>query len=113
MSSDDSALKTNHVSLHPAGYFSKLYRDNDLTGAHVIMLGPKNDEAAEEALAAWPKGLQVGGGISDKNARDWIEKGAEKVGAHAFHDRSETKGGAQQLKCALVGHYHILPLPGG
>ncbi|KAI4603567.1 Enzyme that catalyzes the fourth step in the histidine pathway [Pestalotiopsis sp. 9143b] len=79
LSNDDSELRTNHVSLHPAGYFSKLYRDNALAGAHVIMLGPKNDEAAAEALAAWPGGLQVGGGISDKNAREWIDKGAEKV----------------------------------
>ncbi|KAK9790427.1 hypothetical protein AB5N19_03915 [Seiridium cardinale] len=79
LSNDTSELKTNHVSLHPAGYFSKLYRDNELAGAHVIMLGPKNDEAAQEALAAWPRGLQVGGGISDRNAREWIEKGAEKV----------------------------------
>ncbi|KAK9419221.1 hypothetical protein SUNI508_01198 [Seiridium unicorne] len=79
LSNDTSELKTNHVSLHPAGYFSKLYRDNELAGAHVIMLGPKNDDAAQEALAAWPGGLQVGGGISDRNAREWIEKGAEKV----------------------------------
>ncbi|KAI0177714.1 phosphoribosylformimino-5-aminoimidazole carboxamide ribotide isomerase [Pestalotiopsis sp. NC0098] len=79
LSNDDSELRTNHVSLHPAGYFSQLYRDHGLAGAHVIMLGPKNDEAATEALAAWPGGLQVGGGISDKNAREWIDKGAEKV----------------------------------
>jgi phosphoribosylformimino-5-aminoimidazole carboxamide ribotide isomerase len=56
-----------------------LYRDNDLTGAHVIMLGPGNTEAAREALAAWPGALQVGGGITDKNAGEWIEAGAEKV----------------------------------
>lgn len=79
LSNDTAELKTNHVSLHPAGHFAKLYRDSELAGAHVIMLGPKNDEAASEALAAWPGGLQVGGGISDKNAKEWIEKGAEKV----------------------------------
>ncbi|KAI1861101.1 hypothetical protein JX265_009720 [Neoarthrinium moseri] len=79
LDSTTAELKTNHVSLHPAGHFAKLYRDNALTGAHVIMLGPKNDEAATEALAAWPGGLQVGGGINDRNAKEWIEKGAEKV----------------------------------
>ena len=43
------------------------------------MLGPGNEEAAKEALAAWPGGLQVGGGITDQNAKEWIDHGAEKV----------------------------------
>lgn len=79
LDSTTSELKTNFVSPHPPAHFAKLYRDNDLTGAHVIMLGPGNSEAAREALAAWPGGLQVGGGITDANAREWIEAGAEKV----------------------------------
>lgn len=33
--------------------FASLYRDRGLTGGHVIKLGPRNDEAAKEALAAW------------------------------------------------------------
>ena len=77
---DEAALRTNHVSLHPAGHFARLYRDHSLRGGHVIMLGPRNDDAAAEALAAWPHALQVGGGITDQNALTWIEKGAEKVG---------------------------------
>jgi phosphoribosylformimino-5-aminoimidazole carboxamide ribotide isomerase len=72
-------LKTNYVSTLPAGEFAKLYKDNGLEGAHVIMLGPGNEEAAREALAAWPGGLQVGGGITDQNAKQWIEWGAERV----------------------------------
>lgn len=79
LDSSTSELKTNFVSPHPPAHFARLYRDNGLTGAHVIMLGPKNDDAAREALAAWPGGLQVGGGINDRNAREWIEAGAEKV----------------------------------
>lgn len=43
------------------------------------MLGPGNEAAAKEALLAWPGKLQVGGGISDVNAKTWIEYGAEKV----------------------------------
>jgi len=72
-------LKTNYVSSLPAGHCAKLYKDNDLEGAHVIMLGPGNEDAAKEALATWPGGLQVGGGITDKNAKQWIEWGAERV----------------------------------
>jgi phosphoribosylformimino-5-aminoimidazole carboxamide ribotide isomerase len=79
LDSTTSELKTNFVSPHPPAYFAKLYRDNGLTGAHVIMLGSGNAEAAKEALAAWPGGLQVGGGITDQNAKEWIDAGAEKV----------------------------------
>ena len=44
------------------------------------MLGPGNDAAASKALAAWPQGLQLGGGITADNAQKWLDAGAEKVG---------------------------------
>ena len=81
-------LKTNYVSTLPAGHFAKLYKDNELEGAHVIMLGPGNEVAAKEALAAWPGGLQVGGGITDKNAKQWIEWGAERVRLNAENNHN-------------------------
>ena len=72
-------LKTNHVSNLPASHFAALYRDNGLSGSHVIMLGLGNEVAAREAISTWERGLQVGGGINEENARQWIEWGAEKV----------------------------------
>ena len=45
----------------------------------MIKLGPGNDAAVEEALAAWPSGLQIGGGITIENAKSWLDKGAAKV----------------------------------
>ena len=80
LKADDAGLLTNHTSEHPAAYFAELYRKNALQGGHVIMLGPGNDKAAREALSAWPNGLQVGGGIKDSNAKEWIDAGAERVG---------------------------------
>lgn len=77
--STPSDLKTNWTSEHPSAYYADLYKQHALAGAHVIMLGPGNDTAAQEALSAWPGGMQVGGGINDTNARSWIERGAEKV----------------------------------
>lgn len=79
LSTTSSDLKTNHVSQLPASYFARLYKERNLTGAHVIMLGPGNEEAAKEALAAWPGALQVGGGINEANAKLWIDNGAHKV----------------------------------
>lgn len=79
MTEKEADLKTNYVSKHSAGYYAKLYREHDLTGSHVIMLGPGNEDAAKEALSAWPNGLQVGGGITDQNAAQWIERGANQI----------------------------------
>ena len=47
-------LKTNFVATKPPKFYAELYRDNDLTGGHIIMLGKGNVDAAKEALAAWP-----------------------------------------------------------
>ena len=74
-----SNLKTNHVSTLPAGHFAKLYKEHGLRGAHVVMLGPNNEDAALEAVNAWPNALQIGGGVTEHNANRWIEAGAEKV----------------------------------
>ena len=79
LSAQDSELKTNYVSKLPSSHYAQLYKNNALSGAHVIMLGPGNEVAAQEALSAWPGALQLGGGINDTNAKQWIEKGAEKV----------------------------------
>ncbi|POS83142.1 Phosphoribosylformimino-5-aminoimidazole carboxamide ribotide isomerase [Erysiphe pulchra] len=72
-------LKTNYVSNFPASHYAKLYKLNELRGSHIIMLGPGNEIAAKEAISVWPGGFQIGGGITDLNAKNWIEWGAEKV----------------------------------
>jgi phosphoribosylformimino-5-aminoimidazole carboxamide ribotide isomerase len=79
LSDTDSTLRTNFVATHSPSHFASLYREHNLTGGHVIKLGPRNDEAAASALAAWPQGLHVGGGITGENAQEWLDKGAEKV----------------------------------
>ncbi|EAU84783.2 N-(5'-phospho-D-ribosylformimino)-5 [Coprinopsis cinerea okayama7 len=77
--SSPDALRTNFVAEQSAGQFAELYKLHDLTGGHVIKLGPGNDAAAKEALATWPKGLQIGGGINETNAQEWLDAGASKV----------------------------------
>ncbi|KAL4883272.1 hypothetical protein BJY04DRAFT_206554 [Aspergillus karnatakaensis] len=79
LSNVESDLKTNYVSTLPAGHYAGLYKKHNLRGGHVVKLGPGNDDAAKEALRAWPGGLQVAGGITDENAQYWIDQGAEKV----------------------------------
>ncbi|KAG6333436.1 hypothetical protein ID866_5650 [Astraeus odoratus] len=77
--STPETLKTNFVASQSPGDFARLYRQHNLQGGHVIKLGPGNDSAAREALAAWPGGLQIGGGITDANALEWLNAGASKV----------------------------------
>lgn len=71
--------RTNHVSDHPPAWFAEMYRRDQLAGGHVILLGPGNEEAAREALAAWPGGLQLGGGVTVENAASWLDAGASHV----------------------------------
>ena len=72
-------LRTNFVSERSAAWYAELYRRDGLCGGHVIMLGPGNDTAAREALAAYPGGLQVGGGINQANASTWLDAGASHL----------------------------------
>ncbi|MGA3050970.1 MAG: phosphoribosylformimino-5-aminoimidazole carboxamide ribotide isomerase [Chitinispirillaceae bacterium] len=73
------ALVTNFETDRPSSYYAALYRDDGLRGGHVIMLGPGNEAAAREALAAYPGGLQVGGGIMAESAASFIDAGASHV----------------------------------
>ena len=50
---DGSTPATNFVSDHPAEFYAELYRNDHLTGGHVIMLGKGNEAPARAALAAW------------------------------------------------------------
>jgi phosphoribosylformimino-5-aminoimidazole carboxamide ribotide isomerase len=99
--SKPNALTTNFVADKPPAWFAELYRSDNLTGGHIIKLGPGNDEAAEQAIGAWPEGLQLGGGITCENAKEWLDKGASHiiVTSHVFMDG---KVDMDRLK-ALVG----------
>ena len=76
---DDARLVTNFIATEPPSYYANLYYLDGLSGAHVIMLGPGNADAAREALAAHPGFLQVGGGITPENAQEWLHAGAAQV----------------------------------
>ncbi len=79
LTDDGTQTVTNHVSSRSAADFAALYQSDGLTGGHVIMLGPGSEEAAKSALAAYPNGLQIGGGVTAENAAAWLEAGASHV----------------------------------
>lgn len=79
LSDDGRAPRTNFVSERPASWYAELYRRDGLHGGHVIQLGPGNETAAREALAAFPGGFHLGGGVNLDNARAWLDAGASHV----------------------------------
>ncbi|MGA9449778.1 MAG: phosphoribosylformimino-5-aminoimidazole carboxamide ribotide isomerase [Verrucomicrobiia bacterium] len=72
-------VRTNFVSDRSAAWFAELYKRDGLAGGHVIMLGSGNEAEARAALAAFPGGLHIGGGINRDNARNWLDAGASHV----------------------------------
>ncbi len=79
LSDADNSAEVNFESQKSAGHYAGLYRQDGLTGGHVIKLGPGNEQAAEDALSTWPEGLQIGGGVNADNARQFLDLGASHV----------------------------------
>lgn len=79
LSGDASTLRTNFVSDRSAAWYAELYKQNELRGGHIIMLGAGNETAAREALQVYPGGLQIGGGINLENAQSWLDAGASHI----------------------------------
>eukprot|EP00274_Cyanoptyche_gloeocystis_P005668 CAMPEP_0196654606 /NCGR_PEP_ID=MMETSP1086-20130531/4333_1 /TAXON_ID=77921 /ORGANISM="Cyanoptyche gloeocystis , Strain SAG4.97" /LENGTH=267 /DNA_ID=CAMNT_0041986463 /DNA_START=194 /DNA_END=997 /DNA_ORIENTATION=- len=77
--SGKSTAAVNFETSTDAAHFAKMYREDDLPGGHVIMLGPGNEEAALSALSSYPGGLQIGGGITSANAAKFLDSGASHV----------------------------------
>ena len=75
------AVQENFVAQKDASYFAKIYKQDGLRGGHIIMLD-QTEETKQQTLSAiktFGKGLQVGGGITPKNALDFINAGASQV----------------------------------
>ena len=75
----DAGARTNFVAEQSAAWFAELYRRDNLRGGHVIQLGSGNESEARAALAAFPGGLHLGGGVNAANARGWLDAGASHV----------------------------------
>ena len=76
----------NFVSAQDAAFYADLYKGKEIKGGHVILLNAKDSEYYEAtkaqamlALSTYPGGLQVGGGITAENAKEFIDAGASHV----------------------------------
>ena len=83
---DRDQAQENFVSEKGAAYYARLFQKDGLKGGHVILLNPASSpwfeadwQQAAAALAAYPGGLQIGGGVNADNAASYINAGASHV----------------------------------
>lgn len=111
---DMNTLITNFESDKSPAEFANLYKQDGLTGGHVIMLGADDasKSAATEALHAYPGGMQVGGGINPENALCYLEEGASHVivTSHVFMDGKVDLGRLKHLVHLVGKHMLVLDL---
>ena len=105
----DKSVVENFISDYDAAYYAEMFKKDGLTGGHVIMLGTGNEEAAFLALQTYPNGLQIGGGITDENAKKYIDAGATHiiVTSFIFHDGKLDMERLEKL-VQKVGKEHIV-----
>ena len=113
---DVDYAKENYVSTQDASYFAELYKKDGLSGGHIILLNAKESdfykktkEQALLALNAYPNGLQVGGGITDSNAEEFLMAGASHVIVTSYVFR-DGKVDFDRLKrvAAAAGKEHLV-----
>lgn len=116
---NDQGAMENFVSEQGSAYFAEYYRDLGIFGGHIIMLnkiGTPEYEAsratAMEALAAYPGGMQVGGGICADNAASFIEAGASHVivTSYVFSDGKINFENLEKLVSAVGAEHIVLDL---
>jgi phosphoribosylformimino-5-aminoimidazole carboxamide ribotide isomerase len=88
---NENGAQTNYTSDNGAAYYANLYKEYNVPGGHIILLNKPGTDEYERSkqeglagLAAFPKGLQIGGGVTDKNAREFLEAGASAVIVTSF-----------------------------
>ncbi len=91
LSDKNDQAQDNFVSELDGAYYGSLYRDKGLQGGHIIILNPSSSEYYEKdvlqaysALEAYPTGLQLGGGINNENADNFLDRGASHVIVTSF-----------------------------
>lgn len=113
---NDSGAVENYISNKGADYFADLYKEHNLSGGHIIILNKKGTaeyEAsklqAQKALAAYPQGMQIGGGIDADYAHEFIEAGASHVivTSYVFKDGKVDEDNLKRL-VQSVGREHVV-----
>lgn len=109
----------NFSASYQADYYAKMYQRDQLKGGHVILLNPSSSSYYEKtlhqakmALEAYPKGLQIGGGIHAENAEQFLKLGASHVivTSYVFQDGKIQWENLKKLNSAVGKDQIVLDL---
>ena len=109
----------NFVSKQDAAFYAHMYKEAGIRGGHIILLNAKESEYYEatkaqalKALAAYPGGLQIGGGITAENAKEFLAAGASHVivTSYVFKDGRIDYDRLKQLVAAVGKERLVLDL---
>ena len=109
----------NFVSEQDAAFYARLYKDAGIRGGHVILLNSQDSPYYEAtkaqamlALAAYPGGLQIGGGVSPDNAGEYLKAGASHVivTSYVFKDGKISWEKLEQMEQAAGKEHLVLDL---
>lgn len=109
----------NFISPQDADHYARLYRERGLRGGHIILLNPASSEyyepdveQARRALAAWPGGMMIGGGMNPDNAGRFLDYGASHVivTSYVFRDGKIAYDNLQKMVNAVGADHLVLDL---
>ncbi|MDE7323376.1 MAG: phosphoribosylformimino-5-aminoimidazole carboxamide ribotide isomerase [Lachnospiraceae bacterium] len=112
----NNQAEENFVAEKDARYYAELYQKNGIRGGHIILLNPQSSpyyEAAKAqalmALGAYPEGLQIGGGVNDSNALEYLHAGASHVivTSYVFQDGRVNMEHLKKIS-RMVGKKHLV-----
>lgn len=115
---DDSA-KENFVAKKDADYYAEYYRERGIKGGHIVLLNPVSSDYFEatkaqalKALRRYPGGLQIGGGINDENAAQYLDAGASHVivTSFVFRDGRINMENLERMRAAVGKERLVLDL---
>ncbi len=113
---DGDLASTNFASELGADYYAEMYRKDHLTGGHIILLNHAGSgyyeatrQQAFRALAAYPGGMQIGGGVTAENAAGYLKAGASHVivTSYVFRDGAHRQENLDRL-VSETGKEHIV-----
>lgn len=116
---EGNQVSTNFTSELDAAWYARQYQKDHLKGGHIILLNPVGSEYYEAtkkqamgALAAYPGGMQIGGGITADNAQEYLDSGASHVivTSYVFKDGRLSWENLQKMEDAVGTEHLVLDL---
>lgn len=113
---EGNRAQENFVSEQDAGFYARFYKKDKIKGGHIILLNASDSEYYEKtkaqallALHEYPGGLQIGGGITAENAREFLDAGASHVivTSYVFKDGKINYDNLKKL-CTVTGKEHLV-----